>query len=109
MEGHHYDRMKELKEFDESKMGVKGLSDSGITSIPKFFVHSKEFLSDFKTCPPESKHISIPIIDLLGDHLKIVDQVKDAAKTWGFFQLVNHGISTSIMNDVVSSVKVGTN
>jgi hypothetical protein len=29
-----YDRMKELKEFDESKIGVKGLSDSGITSIP---------------------------------------------------------------------------
>ena len=25
---HHYDRMKELKEFDESKAGVKGLSDS---------------------------------------------------------------------------------
>ena len=29
-----YDRMKELKEFDQSKIGVKGLADSGITSIP---------------------------------------------------------------------------
>ncbi|KAE9465599.1 hypothetical protein C3L33_02493, partial [Rhododendron williamsianum] len=40
-----YDRMKEVKEFDESKMGVKGLSDSGITTIPKFFVHPPETLS----------------------------------------------------------------
>lgn len=28
-----YDIVKEVKEFDESKIGVKGLSDSGITSL----------------------------------------------------------------------------
>ena len=39
-----YDRMKELKEFDQSKIGVKGLADSGITSIPRFFVHSPDTL-----------------------------------------------------------------
>ncbi|CAH2042872.1 unnamed protein product [Thlaspi arvense] len=31
----NYDRMKEVKEFDDSKLGAKGLSDSGITTIPK--------------------------------------------------------------------------
>ncbi|GMN75779.1 hypothetical protein TIFTF001_056277, partial [Ficus carica] len=41
-----YDRMKELKEFDESKIGVKGLSDSGTASIPRFFIHPPETLAD---------------------------------------------------------------
>ncbi|KAK9990242.1 hypothetical protein SO802_025227 [Lithocarpus litseifolius] len=41
-----YDLAKEFKEFDESKMGVKGLADSGITSIPKMFIHPPEIISN---------------------------------------------------------------
>ncbi|KAL3536087.1 hypothetical protein ACH5RR_004548 [Cinchona calisaya] len=40
-----FDRMKEVKEFDKSKIGVKGLSDSGKTSIPSIFVHPPETVS----------------------------------------------------------------
>ncbi|KAK6781011.1 hypothetical protein RDI58_023195 [Solanum bulbocastanum] len=43
-----YDRMSELKAFDDTKTGVKGLVDSGITK-------------------------------------EIVDKVRDASETWGFF------------------------
>lgn len=31
-----------MKEFEETKAGVKGLVDSGMTRIPKFFVDSRE-------------------------------------------------------------------
>ena len=54
--------------------------------------------------------ISIPVIDLSGvnspsDRPKIVDQVKQAAKEWGFFQVINHEIPLSVQNDTVSAVK----
>ena len=106
-----YDRMKELKEFDESKAGVKGLSDSGITSIPRIFVHPPESLADIVKKPDDSQpSISIPVIDLSvinspSDRPKIVDQVREAAKEWGFFQVINHGIPHSVLNDTVSAVE----
>ena len=60
-----YDRVKEVKEFDESKMGVKGLVDSGITSIPNMFIHPPETLSTLKK-PTSQTCIknTIPMIDL---------------------------------------------
>lgn len=94
-----YDRMKEVKEFDESKMGVKGLSDSGITTIPKFFVHPPETLSGLKS---SSTSTGIPVIDLSNmesdsSRAKIVEQIRVAAKTWGFFQVINHGVPVSVL------------
>ncbi|GMN39441.1 hypothetical protein TIFTF001_008680 [Ficus carica] len=47
------------------KIGVKGLSDSGTTSIPRFFIHPPETLADLKKPSPSSTSTrSIPIIDL---------------------------------------------
>ena len=60
MVGAGYDRAKAVKEFDDSKMGVKGLSDSGVTTIPDIFVHPPETLYDLKS---SSTTTSIPIID----------------------------------------------
>ncbi|KAF3442791.1 hypothetical protein FNV43_RR16708 [Rhamnella rubrinervis] len=106
-----YDRIKELKKFDDTKMGVKGLSDSGITSIPQFFIHPPETLSDLKaTTDSSASSLSIPVIDL--SHLnspthrpKLIHQVKEAAKTWGFFQVINHGVPISVIDDTVSAIK----
>ncbi|KAM1738221.1 hypothetical protein ACFX11_014068 [Malus domestica] len=104
-----YDRMKEVKEFDESKMGVKGLSDSSITSIPQFFIHDPQTLSDLK---PSNKNdtTTIPMIDL--SHInsaahrpKIVDRVKSAAKSFGFFQVTNHGVPVSVLGETVNAIK----
>ncbi|KAG5556530.1 hypothetical protein RHGRI_006961 [Rhododendron griersonianum] len=102
-----YDRMKEVKEFDESKMGVKGLSDSGITTIPKFFVHPPETLSGLKS---SSTFTGIPVIDLSDmesdrNRAKIVEQIRDAAKTWGFFQVVNHGVPVSALDETIAAIK----
>ncbi|TYH04021.1 hypothetical protein ES288_A09G266300v1 [Gossypium darwinii] len=40
-----YDRTKELKQFDDTKAGVKGLVDAGILNIPKIFVRPSEDLA----------------------------------------------------------------
>uniref|UniRef100_A0A5B6YMV1 Fe2OG dioxygenase domain-containing protein n=1 Tax=Davidia involucrata TaxID=16924 RepID=A0A5B6YMV1_DAVIN len=103
-----YDRMKELKQFDDSKMGVKGLSDSGITTIPNFFVHPPEILSDLKTS--STTCAGIPVIDLsfINSDIhrpKIVEQIREAAKTWGFFQAINHGVPDSVLDETIVAVK----
>ncbi|KAA8516745.1 hypothetical protein F0562_017057 [Nyssa sinensis] len=102
-----YDRMKEVNEFDNSKIGVKGLSDSGIATIPKFFVHAPETLSDLKS---SSSCTGIPVIDLSGlkshlDRPKIVEQIREAARTWGFFQVINHGVPVSVLDETIAAIK----
>ncbi|KAL6179366.1 hypothetical protein ACLB2K_050881 [Fragaria x ananassa] len=104
-----YDRLKELKEFDESKMGVKGLSDSGITSIPRFFIHPPETLPCKNLNSSTNAASSIPLLDLANLYSpthrpKIIQQIKEAASTWGFFQVINHGIPASILDETIGSI-----
>ncbi|XP_062110187.1 1-aminocyclopropane-1-carboxylate oxidase homolog 1-like isoform X2 [Humulus lupulus] len=103
-----HNRLEALKRFDESKAGVKGLVDAGITSIPSFFVHPSETLSDLK--PTHHTPVqSIPVIDLSGFDSDrrgaIVDQMSRSARDFGFFQIINHGISPEILERTISAVK----
>ncbi|KAL2509878.1 1-aminocyclopropane-1-carboxylate oxidase-like protein 5 [Forsythia ovata] len=100
-----YDRLSELKSFDETKSDVKGLADSGITKVPHIFIQLQDS-PDRVTTTPRNIGLSIPIIDLDGvdkDPIKykeIVDKIRDASETWGFFPLVNHGIPESDMENM---------
>jgi hypothetical protein len=38
------DRLKAVKQFDETNTGVKGLIDSGIKTIPSIFIHPPDKL-----------------------------------------------------------------
>ncbi|RVX12424.1 1-aminocyclopropane-1-carboxylate oxidase-like 3 [Vitis vinifera] len=100
----HYDRAKEVKQFDESKIGVKGLVDSGITTIPRIFIHPTETISDFKSSNPSGSH-SIPVISLSGDRSSVVDQIRRASAEFGFFQIINHGISTDVLDRTVAAIR----
>ncbi|PIA34004.1 hypothetical protein AQUCO_03900116v1 [Aquilegia coerulea] len=99
-----YDRIKEVKKFDDSKIGVKGLIDSGITSIPSFFIHSPETLP---TPNPTTNHntYQIPIVDLSDSRSIIIDQINQASQTLGFFQITNHDIPLNVLNRMIESVK----
>ncbi|KAJ4973327.1 hypothetical protein NE237_006501 [Protea cynaroides] len=105
-----YDRAKEVKQFDDSKMGVKGLLDFGITSIPRFFFHPPESLPCTATivAPPPASNL-IPTIDLSGfESVRrsiIVQQIRDASSKLGFFQVTNHGIPSDIIDRTIAGIK----
>ncbi|KAI4357558.1 hypothetical protein L6164_001498 [Bauhinia variegata] len=100
-------RIQELKQFDEAKTGVKGLVDSGITSIPSIFINPPEVLETLK--PSRYTGAEIPTIDLTGVNIpghreKIVDQIKSAASTVGFFQVINHGVPLEAFDSAIAAV-----
>ncbi|TYH55832.1 hypothetical protein ES332_D09G263600v1 [Gossypium tomentosum] len=78
-----YDRISELKAFDETKAGVKGLVDSGIKHVPRMFHYRPDKL-DKNSFVSNGVHVSIPVIDLegvkedLGTLRNIVDKVRNA-------------------------------
>ncbi|XP_065875678.1 1-aminocyclopropane-1-carboxylate oxidase homolog 12-like [Euphorbia lathyris] len=101
-----YNKEEEVKAFDETKAGVKGLVDSGITKIPKFFIHTPEIL---KTPPPEILE-DVPVIDFRGyqdreRRAEIVEEIRSASENWGFFQMINHGIPISVLDDMIEDIK----
>lgn len=106
---HKYDRETELKAFDETKAGVKGLVDAGINNVPRIFTHPKDDLLD-SISSSEGGQFKFPIIDIDGmdkDPIRqqIIDQVRDASETWGFFQIMNHGIPVTVMNEMLEGVR----
>ncbi|KAL5712148.1 hypothetical protein ACHQM5_014347 [Ranunculus cassubicifolius] len=104
----NYDRVAEVKKFYETKAGVKGLVDSGIVKIPKLFIHSS--LDLVKDCDSKDHYFEIPTIDLYGvddggRRKVVVEEIRAASNTWGFFQMVNHGIPVSILDEMIDGVR----
>ncbi|KAI3983595.1 hypothetical protein MKX01_000607 [Papaver californicum] len=105
-----YDRMKDLKAFDDTKTGVKGLADSGLLKIPRIFVLPPEKLVEEEkliVIDSHGDHEAIPVIDLErmeNQRMQIVDEVRRASETMGFFQLLNHGIPKNVMEEAMKGL-----
>ncbi|KAM7253747.1 hypothetical protein ACFE04_031429 [Oxalis oulophora] len=98
------DHVEELENFLATKSGVKGLVDSGIDQVPKFFIQQSQHLTSL------SSSKQVPIVDLGGLENKqrrkqIVNEIREAAETWGFFQLINHEVPVTIIDDVLEGVR----
>ncbi|CAI9101715.1 OLC1v1039107C1 [Oldenlandia corymbosa var. corymbosa] len=105
--------LKELTEFDETKVGVKGLVDSGIAKIPNIFVFPKrnqESRNNNKSSNVNDP-CQLPIIDFDGieknrqSRRETVEQIRQAMEKWGFFQMVNHGVPVNSLNGLLRSIK----
>ncbi|XP_056170403.1 1-aminocyclopropane-1-carboxylate oxidase homolog 1-like [Syzygium oleosum] len=108
--GPHYDRAKEAKEFDESKAGVKGLVDSGVAKVPRLFIHPPENLRDLSPdTDGAATGLEVPIIDMMGyrdsRRRDVVNELCRASETWGFFQIINHGVPVDAMDGMLEAVK----
>ncbi|CAI9261510.1 unnamed protein product [Lactuca saligna] len=104
-----YDRADALKVFDETKAGVKGLVDAGVTKIPRIFIRPHDELVEELNSSKVS--LQIPIIDLTGSEKgdrrkEIVEQIRVASETWGFFQVINHEIPKSLLDETIDCIRM---
>ncbi|CAA3008663.1 1-aminocyclopropane-1-carboxylate oxidase homolog 1 [Olea europaea subsp. europaea] len=99
---------QELKAFDETKAGVKGLIDAELQKLPKIFVRPAEELA--KDLNHKRAQIEVPVVDLGGmekadRRQQIVEEVRLASETWGFFQVVNHGIPLNVLDEMIDGIQ----
>ncbi|KAL1188819.1 1-aminocyclopropane-1-carboxylate oxidase-like protein 7 [Cardamine amara subsp. amara] len=85
------------------------LKSTDETKVPPLFGLPSVALSEEKPSVPASD-FAIPIIDFEGVHAdslsreSIVEKIKDAAENWGFFQVINHGVPLSVLEEIKDGV-----
>ncbi|GMJ09078.1 hypothetical protein like AT1G04350 [Hibiscus trionum] len=103
-----FDYAKELKEFIDTKAGVKGLVDAGIVKVPRIFINPKEEQIESSSETACSADLQVPVIDLKGlengQRTEIINNIRDAAQTWGCFLVIN-GIPVCIQETVLDSAR----
>nr|XP_023886127.1 1-aminocyclopropane-1-carboxylate oxidase homolog 1-like isoform X2 [Quercus suber] len=73
------------------------------------FINQQHDLDDNSGC--SDSQFSIPIIDLNGIEkeanirAEIVDNVRNACEKWGFFQVTNHGIPASVLDEIINGIR----
>ncbi|XP_052169967.1 1-aminocyclopropane-1-carboxylate oxidase homolog 1-like [Diospyros lotus] len=108
-----FDWAKEVKEFEDSKAGVKGLVDSGLKKVPRLFIHSPESLESSQAGSKTSHGppLDLPTIDFQGvesggaRRREVVEAIREAASTWGFFRMVNHGIPIDTLDAMLEATR----
>jgi hypothetical protein len=90
--------------WPEPIVRVQALAQSGLNSIPSCYIKPSSQRPTQTSFAPQNDHINIPVINL--EHLssedqvlkeKVLKQVSEACREWGFFQVVNHGIDHELM------------
>ncbi|KAJ8759458.1 hypothetical protein K2173_007003 [Erythroxylum novogranatense] len=105
------DRQKELEAFDESKAGVKGLVDAGIVKIPSIFVLPTSEFSSVKADSDAVCNLEVPVINLKDARQdvirrkEIIKAIQQASEEWGLFQVVDHGMSSDVMSEMIEGVR----
>ncbi|RHN59259.1 putative oxoglutarate/iron-dependent dioxygenase, non-heme dioxygenase domain-containing protein [Medicago truncatula] len=103
-----YDRNAEVKAFDDSKLGVRGLMERGVTKIPRMFYSGEANIIENSI---NNSMLSVPIIDLKDIHIypsrrvEVINQIRTACKEWGFFKVINHGIPINVLDETIDGIR----
>ncbi|KAK1665169.1 hypothetical protein QYE76_053328 [Lolium multiflorum] len=100
-----YDGATALAEFRASRAGVRGLVESGITSVPRLFLAPRP---SSPCTPPAENEIpfAIPTVDLALPRSATVQLVRAAARSFGFFHVTDHGdVHAGTVDSAVSAVR----
>lgn len=81
-------------QWPEPIVPVQSLSGSGITAVPNRYI---KLPSQRPSPEPDQKPASIPVIDLAAPTDSVVQAISEACTQWGFFQVVNHGVSADLV------------
>lgn len=89
--------------------GVKGLVDSDITEVPPSFHYPSSTISNNRPSDISGLNLTVPIIDLReinnNERNVVVSKIKDAAEKWGFFQVINHGVPLTVLEEIKQAVR----
>ncbi|CAL5191969.1 unnamed protein product [Lathyrus oleraceus] len=102
------EKIAEVKAFDDSKEGVKGLMESGVSKIPRIFHTGKQNIDENSATDIK---FNVPIIDLKDIHnnparrVEVISEIRSACCEWGFFQVINHGISAIVLDGMIEGVR----
>lgn len=104
-----------MEDWPEPVVRVQSLSDSGLSCIPPRYVKPLSDRPTFENTSSNYDNANIPIIDLSGlfenkngdlivtssnnsSNSNTFSQISVACREWGFFQVVNHGVSHELMD-----------
>ncbi|TVU42799.1 hypothetical protein EJB05_09222, partial [Eragrostis curvula] len=89
-----YDAASALAEFHETRAGVRGLVESGVTTVPPIFLMPAATSSSdpSSSTTTAASPLSIPVVDLSLPRSDTVELVRAAATSLGFFHVTNHGV-----------------
>lgn len=91
-----------LQDWPEPVVCVQSLSESGLSTIPDRYIKPPSDRPSLSITSKQNQH-SIPVVDLSGlmDDVAgcraTIQAISAACREWGFFQVVNHGVSVELM------------
>ncbi|TVU08353.1 hypothetical protein EJB05_41756, partial [Eragrostis curvula] len=98
-----YNAASALAEFHETRAGVRGLVESGVTTVPPLFVMPATAFP--WSSPSPTTAFAIPVIDLSLPRSDTVELVRAAATSFGVFHVTNHGVHPGTIDSAISAAR----
>ncbi|XP_010558077.1 PREDICTED: flavonol synthase/flavanone 3-hydroxylase-like [Tarenaya hassleriana] len=99
-----------LDEWPEPVVRVQSLAETNLSDLPCRYIKPPSQRPNPEDASSDQQgHANIPIVDLAGlfsdqtghlqtDKTSILEEVSEACREWGFFQVLNHGVKPELMD-----------